>query len=101
MAIDAELADKQNEVVIKISGRFDFNQVQAFRDAYKNNLNHRGKFIIDMREVDYMDSSGLGMLLNMRKSISGDINKIKIINCRPQLKKILLISRFDKKFIIE
>ncbi len=47
-----------------------------------------------------MDSSALGMLLNMRKHL-GDTAPIRIANSRPQIKKILTISRFDKKFNID
>ena len=83
---------------ISIAGRFDFEMVQEFRKAYADQ--DAKSYIIDMRSTEHMDSSALGMLLNMRKSL-GDGVDISIINCRPQIKKILTISRFDKKFKIE
>ncbi|RRS07418.1 anti-sigma factor antagonist, partial [Pseudoalteromonas sp. J010] len=45
--------------------------------------------------------SALGMLLNMKKTLGTSVSSIHISNCRPQLKKILQISRFDKKFDID
>jgi len=86
---------------IEIKGKFDFNFVQDFRNAYSNIEGDLDTVIVDLRETDYMDSSALGMLLNMQKSLSGRVNRIKISNCRPQIKKILQISRFDKKFDID
>lgn len=86
---------------IEIKGKFDFNFVQDFRNAYSNIEGSLDTVVVDLRETDYMDSSALGMLLNMQKSLSGKVNKIKISNCRPQIKKILQISRFDKKFDID
>lgn len=86
---------------IEIKGKFDFNFVQDFRNAYSNIDGSLDTVIVDLRETDYMDSSALGMLLNMQKSLSGKVNRIKISNCRPQIKKILQISRFDKKFDID
>jgi anti-anti-sigma factor len=47
-----------------------------------------------------MDSSALGMLLNMKKTLEDKVTVFEITNCQPQLKKILQISRFDKKFDI-
>ena len=47
-----------------------------------------------------MDSSALGMLLNMQKTMMSQVSKFSIVNCRPQVAKILKISRFDKKFEI-
>jgi anti-anti-sigma factor len=88
-------------LTIQIKGKFDFNLVQSFRQAYAEVDGQTDKVIIDLRETDYMDSSALGMLLNMKKTLGESVSSITISNCRPQLKKILQISRFDKKFDID
>mgnify|MGYP005723562971 CR=1 FL=1 len=98
MTVDSTLSSDGKNLTINISGRFDFEVVQEFRSAYTEHSDV--DYVIDMRSTEHMDSSALGMLLNMRKSL-GDTAKISIINCRPQIKKILTISRFDKKFEIE
>ncbi|WP_105168868.1 STAS domain-containing protein [Pseudoalteromonas sp. T1lg23B] len=88
-------------LTIQIRGKFDFNLVQSFRQAYADVGERTEKVVVDLRETDYMDSSALGMLLNMKKTLADTIETIQITNCRPQLKKILQISRFDKKFDID
>ncbi|GKW51952.1 STAS domain-containing protein [Pseudoalteromonas sp. NCCP-2140] len=88
-------------LTVQIKGKFDFNLVQSFRQAYADLNDNIDKVVIDLRETDYMDSSALGMLLNMKKNLSGKVETIQISNCQPQLKKILQISRFDKKFDID
>lgn len=88
-------------LTIQIKGKFDFNLVQSFRQAYADINNKIDRIVIDLRETDYMDSSALGMLLNMKKTLGPSIDGIRISNCQPQLKKILQISRFDKKFDID
>lgn len=98
MPVESVLSSDGKKLSINISGRFDFEIVQEFQNAYAS---HPGvNYIIDMRAAEHMDSSALGMLLNMRKTLGDDAN-ISIINCRPQIKKILTISRFDKKFTLE
>ena len=87
-------------LTIQIKGKFDFNLVQSFRQAYAQMSEKIVKVIIDLRETVYMDSSALGMLLNMKKTIDSQVETIEISNCQPQLRKILQISRFDKKFDI-
>ncbi|KTF19676.1 MULTISPECIES: STAS domain-containing protein [unclassified Pseudoalteromonas] len=87
-------------LTIQIKGKFDFNLVQSFRQAYAQIDNGTNKVIVDLRETDYMDSSALGMLLNMKKTLEDKVTVFEITNCQPQLKKILQISRFDKKFDI-
>ncbi|MCQ8877288.1 MULTISPECIES: STAS domain-containing protein [Pseudoalteromonas] len=88
-------------LTIQIKGKFDFNLVQSFRQAYAEIGDKTAKVVIDLRETDYMDSSALGMLLNMKKTLGTSVDAIHISNCQPQLKKILQISRFDKKFDID
>ncbi|GEK07958.1 STAS domain-containing protein [Pseudoalteromonas peptidolytica] len=88
-------------LTIQIRGKFDFNLVQSFRQAYAEVSDQTEKVVVDLRETDYMDSSALGMLLNMKKTLGTSVSSIHISNCRPQLKKILQISRFDKKFDID
>ena len=90
-----ESGDKQ-ELTISIRGTFDFKCVQDFRASYSGDEKYK-RYTIDMSNVDHIDSSALGMLLNMKKSV-GDGIAISISHCKPNIKKIFTISRFDKKF---
>lgn len=89
---------KDDVLTIHLDNKFDFDYVEEFRDTYKNT--DARSFVIDFRNTEYMDSSGLGMLLNMRRHLGDGKVPVKLINCRPQVKKVLLISRFETKFDI-
>ncbi len=92
----------EGEYEISLDETFDFNCVEEFRKAYESvDLNKARRFIIDFRATHYMDSSALGMLINMQKYWKEHCSDIRIINTNPQVKKIFAISRFDKKFTIE
>ena len=83
-----------DQVVISLGKRFDFNEVEAFRDAY---IQHpAASYVIDFRNTDYMDSSGLGMLLNMRRQLGDQKADISLVNCRMQVKKVLTIVPVDE-----
>ena len=101
MSLTTSLSSDGQTFTIGINGKFDFNFVQEFRNAYSTIESQVNTVVVDLRETEYMDSSALGMLLNMQKSLAGQVNNVKISNCRPQIKKILQISRFDKKFDID
>ena len=99
MSVEAEVDSNSKQVTILIEGAFGFNLVQEFRRCYSDKKDFR--FTIDLRKVDYIDSAGLGMLLNMHNYLEQDDGVIRITNTLPQVRKILTISRFDKKFSIE
>lgn len=100
MSIETFVKDNGGTLVIRLDNKFDFGKVQDFRTAYAE-LDAGVKCIeVDLVSTDYMDSSALGMLLNMQKSLSDKNLTYRITNVRPQVARILSISRFDKKFDI-
>lgn len=93
-----QVNDSDGDVTITLDKTFDFNSVEDFRKAYTN---LKGKsYVVDFRETEYMDSSGLGMLLNMRRHLGDNSAMITLSNCRAQIKKVLIISRFEQKFTL-
>ncbi|AIW15510.1 STAS domain-containing protein [Vibrio tubiashii] len=99
MSVETVIDSATKHVTILIEGAFGFNLVQEFRRCYNDRQEFR--FTIDLRKVDYIDSAGLGMLLNMHNYLGQEDGMIRITNTLPQVRKILTISRFDKKFAIE
>jgi anti-anti-sigma factor len=101
MTVKTDLSKDDNSLTISIDGKFDFGSLTEFRQAYSSADQGVSKYIVDMRRTETMDSSALGMLLNMKKYLNKQDREIRITNCGPTLKKILLIARFDKKFSID
>lgn len=101
MKIEKIIDPKTNSLSIKIDGSFDYSLLKDFRSTYCDNNQKYSHYSIDLRNCDVMDSSALGMMLNMKSSLGLEANQIKILNCRPMMKRILLIARFDKIFSIE
>ncbi len=88
-------------VKISISGRFDFSSHKEFREAYRNTPSGSdNEFTIDMSGTEYVDSSALGMMLLLREHAGGDQAKVSVSGCRKEVKDILIVSNFDKLFII-
>ena len=85
-------------VTITLDNSFDFDSVADFRNAYVNNPGK--EYLVDFRNTEYMESSGLGMLLNMLKYLGETNTVIRLINCRPHIQRVLKISNFQKKFDI-
>ncbi len=100
MTITANLSDDKSTWVIRLDDKFDFGKVQEFREAYQSLPDEINTVEVDLGQTEYMDSSALGMLLNMQKSLTDRLLSFRISHCRPQVSRILTISRFDKKFDI-
>ncbi|WP_100655646.1 STAS domain-containing protein [Alteromonas flava] len=101
MALEAMLSADEKTMIIKMDDKFDFGKVQDFRNSYSNLPESVKTIEVDLADTEYMDSSALGMLLNMQKVLGTAISRYVISHSRPQVLKILTISRFDKKFDIK
>ncbi len=101
MTILASGSADGRELTIKVKGRFDFSAHQEFRNAYEHAPQHMDAFIVDLRDATYLDSSALGMLLLLRDHAGGDKSHVRIVNCNPDVKKILTISNFEQLFTIQ
>lgn len=101
MAISAAVSDDGTVLTIAIKGRFDFSAHQDFRGAYENLDSKPSRYVIDMSETAYLDSSALGMLLLLRDHAGGDKAKIEIKNTSTDVRRILTISNFEQLFNVD
>ena len=101
MEIRSSYQNQGQTLVIDVGTKFDFSKVEDFRNAYDKIDDDVAHIAVDLSQTEYMDSSALGMLLNMQKSLANKELSYSIENARPQVAKILKISRFDKKFDIK
>lgn len=102
MSLTASVSEDGTTITIQIKGRFDFDIHKEFRDAYEKLAaqTQHPKFVIDLMETEYMDSSALGMLLLLRDHAGSDKSKVMIINCDKVTKEVLDIANFDKLFTV-
>lgn len=101
MAIKTQSSEDSTVFTISISGRFDITAYKDFGESYKDKLESVSKWIIDMGETEYVDSSALGMLLMLRERAGGENADISIVNLNSVLKKIFTTANFNKLFSME
>ena len=100
MGFNATLSDDKKELRMVIDGRFDFNIHSQFRNAYQE-LPPDTRFVIDLQGATFMDSSAMGMLLLLREHAGKEAADIRLVNCNPEIEKILAVSNMDKLFPME
>jgi anti-anti-sigma factor len=85
---------------IVLAGRFDVSSHRVFRDSYASGLgaNDVQEFEIDLHEVEYLDSSALGMLLMLREKAQASNQTVALSNCGGTVKQILDAANFGRLF---
>lgn len=88
-------------VKVKLQGQFTFDSHKDFRRVTKEQIAVQGKTIeIDFADVDYLDSSALGMLLLVREQAAVAGKTVALANCRGAVKGVLDIANFQRLFTI-
>ena len=101
MPITSSLEPTKKELEIKIQGRFDFSTHQEFRKSFQDVDAENYKFIVNLSNAEYMDSSALGMLLLLRERAGGDKANIRLQGCSQEILQILNVSNFGALFQIQ
>ncbi|WP_024850944.1 STAS domain-containing protein [Hydrogenovibrio kuenenii] len=87
-------------VNIYIKGNFDISCYDDFNKTLNEHLDSASKFVINLSETTYMDSSALGMLLLLREKTGGNPNKVEFSHVTPEVMNILKVAKFDQLFTI-
>ncbi len=101
MGITSTESSDGKQVIISISGRFDFAAHQEFARAYKQYPKGEKTYRVDLTNADYMDSSAMGMLLQLREYSDRNMGGVTLANGNEGVKEILRIANFDKLFHVD
>ncbi len=86
---------KPGEAVI--SGRFDASQVDKARSVL-NELTTTT--VLDMKDLQYVSSAGLGILLAAQKRLSEKGHKLRLANMSKHVRDVFQITRLETVFEI-
>ena len=93
--MNLEIEIKDNCMLVRLMGEIDL----AVTDTLRNSLEHEldlnpavKNIVINLSDVDYIDSSGLGVLLGRYKRVTREGGKMFIVGASPQVRKIVDMS---------
>ena len=98
MGIRSFHEEAESKVVIEVEGRFDFQLHREFRAAYEGIMGAK-RYMVDLRQATFVDSTALGMLLLLRDHAGGDRLAVSITAGTPAL-HTLKLAGFDALFSV-
>jgi len=84
-----EVKGLQSTALVILNGSIDANTVITFQ-THLNTVKERGvaRFILDMENVKYVNSTGLGYLINLSDSVQGGKGGISLVKVQPKVKVV-------------
>lgn len=87
---------------VDLTGEVDIYTANELKDELNIAIEERPKnLVINMQNLDYIDSTGLGILIGILKRLKQKQSDIYIVNTKPNVRKIFTITGLDKIFKVE
>lgn len=83
---------------ITLSGRFDASQVEKANAVFEK-INR--STVVNFKELDYISSAGLSVLLVAQKQLTEKNQQLKLINMNNHIRDVFKYAGFDMIFDIE
>ena len=91
-----------NKVLVNIEGSIYVEDAGALRETLlKHIANGKSVFIIDFAKVDYIDSSGLGVLVSIQKRALQHSGGVIVKNLQGVVKELFELTRLTRVFEIQ
>lgn len=100
--INSKLDSTNSFWSINLEGELDVSTADKLKEHLYKLANEQ---VLDMKinlsNLDYIDSTGLGVMIGVLKKIKSEEKEIYIINPKSNVKKIFTITGLDKIFKVE
>ena len=97
-----EITVTDNHVVVNLSGSIYVEEAVQIRESLIGYIEKGHKtFVVDLGNVDYIDSSGLGTLVAIQKRALQNGGSVIIKNLKGLVKDLFELTRLTKVFEIQ
>ena len=87
---------KESISIFKLNGRLDSNTSQGFEKKIFDAISDGSKnMIVDFKDLDYISSAGLRVILKATKALNREDGKIMLCSMQDYVKEVFEIAGFD------
>lgn len=98
---DKKIVNEDNLQTINLIGDLDVYSEDDFKTFIDEEIDPNKDITIDLKDLEYLDSTGLGMFMNIYKMVNDNGKDIKIINAKDNIQKLFKITDLTDLFDVE
>lgn len=88
--------DKGDQVTLHVKGEIEVYSLPEFSRMAEAQLGGPKELILDLDELEYIDSSGLGFLVTLHERMERQGQKLQLLNMRSHVARVFKITRLDQ-----
>jgi anti-sigma B factor antagonist len=88
-----------NVTTVKCHGRIVSETAAPLKEAVKTLIPEGGRILIDLTDVEHVDSSGLGTLVGLKASaLNAGYCRLELVNLTPRVADLLKLTKLTQLF---
>jgi anti-sigma B factor antagonist len=100
--MDITVQDEAGTMIITIAGELEATRGSELGQVCDRLLAEgRRKFVIDLKDVKFVDSSGLSTLIRCLKRVRSNAGNLILINLQSPVRRVIELTRLDRAFDIQ
>ena len=94
-----KVSEKGDVTLIRIGGQLVVGNRQQLKERVLEQLERGGrKFVVDFCKTDYIDSSGLGVLVTLSKKIREEGGELSLVSLSGNFRTLFELTKTDSLF---
>ncbi len=88
-----------NTCIVHLKGEMTIDHVDRFQQVVDERLGQQTRdFVLDLAEVDFVDSKALEAMLNLQESCGERLGQMRLVGVSGNVEQILKITRLTAQF---
>ena len=96
--LNLEVVQGPEETVVRCAGRITSTSSATLQTTIRGLIPQAKRIVLDLTDVSYLDSSGLGALVGLLLSAKSQNCQLKLINLNQRLKELFSLTRMASVF---
>ncbi len=97
--LKVEIRVEGKYLVVSLRGELDVESSQEMKNEVRKQISSEApNVVIDLTNVSYVDSSGLGTLIALQKDARFNGGSLSIVGASQQIRRVMKMTNLDKLF---
>lgn len=101
--VSVKLESSNHVITAYLEGELDHHSAKLIREYIDAEIEKSmaSLLILDFRDVTFMDSSGIGLVMGRYRQMQFHGGQVQVVNTSPQIYKVMRIAGLDRLAVIE
>ncbi len=95
MLLRVDVQDRDHHAVVAAVGEIDASTASLVSDAAQTALDEGRRVLLDLAQVTFIDSTGLGMLVKVHRAALCAGSNLALVRATPQTRKLVRVLGLD------